>query len=190
MRATQCVCVSHRGAKAKALPVEACVRESLLTLTDRGGAGGAPASGYRSRHELREELIARMTQQTALTKDTERAGMRDLGLVAVGAALSKELRKQVLGGLEVGICCKEVDDLLLSIRMEKPEALKQWVEARGARLERGATVIGAITERLREVKAQAALKEMGDRIRLAAVQATKDEMLNELKSLIQEVEKL
>ena len=73
---------------------------------------------------------------------------RDLGLLLVGYALCKADRQRILDSVPPGLLIKEMDDLLRSIRSNKPAVISDWCAARGAKLEKGKDCVQAVIDAL------------------------------------------
>jgi len=95
---------------------------------------------------------------------------RDLGLLLVGYALCKADRQRILDSVPPGLLIKEMDDLLRAIRSNKPEAVSDWCEVRGARLEKGKDCIQAVIDALqgerRQQQVKAVLARLNTEIKL------------------------
>ena len=73
---------------------------------------------------------------------------RDLGLLLIGYALCKADRQRILDSVPPGLLIKEIDDLLRSIRSNKPAVISDWCTARGATIEKGKDCIQAVIDAL------------------------------------------
>lgn len=102
-----------------------------------------------------------MTQQPHRIKDDY---LRDLGLVLIGYALSKSDRQRILDSVPPGLLIKEMDDLLRSIRSNKPTVLSDWCETRGAILEKGKDCIQAIIDALQGEQRRQRVKSVLQRL--------------------------
>jgi len=98
--------------------------------------------------------------------------LRDLGLILIGAALSKTKteRQRILDAVPQLTLLQEVDKLLQAIRLGDPTHLAEWLAARSAKIEKGKDVIQAVIDAIhlerRRQKVREVLSQLNNASRL------------------------
>lgn len=113
---------------------------------------------------------------------------RDLELVLVGVALTKGDRQRVLAALPAGAFGRETGELLESIRSDNPAAIRNWLDVRGAVLEKGRTAIDAAIHAVLERNKRERLCEIIQGLQYAAKGHTTEELQRQVRESLKELE--
>ena len=117
------------------------------------------------------------------------SNLRDLQLLCIGYGLNKGSREQLLGSLPQGICSLEIEELLSSFREGNPGKLISWLSDRGVVVEKGRELIMTITSRINQQHKRKLLEKAISVARYAAMSGDVDEVMKDLRTAIDSIEK-
>lgn len=88
--------------------------------------------------------------------------LRDLGLILVGAALTKTKaeRQRILDSVPQLLLVHEVDRILQSIRTNDPTHLSEWLANRSAKIEKGKDAIQAVIDAIHQERRRQKVREV------------------------------